>query len=185
MRYTQIYTRLLLCVLAAANITMAKDAYIVSAGFQRKGFAGEGENENHFGFGNGYNLEFGITDDTGTLCYILYGYCSSSHLNYVKQNEAEATFTVPYYTEFRYMDKKKGYQLFYFGGLDVNKVKFKDTKGADVQVLWSIGIGAIIPVRDRYFLQPKFKPYYIGGNSLGQKFGVALQLSVGYGPFRF
>lgn len=177
MKNVRILISILFTLLLASSELNAQssEAYLLSGGFSRNGFMGSGEAGNEFDFGNGYCVEFGVKNDN--FCWILYGISGNTNENHVKNSVAKTTSFTPYYTEFRFYAFDNF--LFFFFGFDWNRMHFENAKGSDNQYLCTCGLGGHIPIVGRIFIQPKVKPYLILGNSLDQKWGIAMQLNVG------
>lgn len=161
-----------------AALAPAQSNLYFAGGLQETKFIGQGEKDNEFTFGLGYSLEFGIHNPENGFSWIVYGLAGSSHVNRVKNSEVNASCFTPYYTEVRF-DLRTDLHMFWFLGFDWNRMHFDKTEGADNQYFYSLGIGAAVPIKN-FFIQPKIKPYLVTGNSLGQTFGIAFQLHIGF-----
>ncbi len=166
---------IILTLIFTSTDAYSGDNLIFTGGFNRNTFIGEGQAGNRFDYGNGYSFEVGLKENN--FCWIFYGLSASTHNNHVKQSVAKAEFFTPYYTEFRFYTFYG--LLFYFLGFDVNKMKFENTEGSDIQYFWSLGLGAHLAL-GQFFLQPKFKPYLVTSNTLDQSWGIQMQVNIGF-----
>ena len=166
-------------------ITVSKGQYnnkgiIISAGANYSKYLGKGEGQNMFKDINpGFQIELTTNNGKGVE-WIIWGFARYSASNYVGKNNVPVTFTIPYYTEFLFYQKEKKHPFFWFFGYDYLRMLFPEMEEADNHHNLTFGGGLNYRLTDRLFLQLKLKPYFVIGNSIGQKFGFNSLINLHY-----
>ena len=149
-----------------------------STGINFSNYLGKGEGDNYFTYSKpGFQLELamnieGLEDHNFGISWIFYGLSYNKRYNYVGKSKIPVKFWTPYYTEVSIHQRSKNNPLFAFIGYDYVRMSFSNMKKPDNQQNITLGCGWNLKLSHSVFIQFKLKPYFILGNSIGQRFGV-------------
>jgi len=180
MKKLVLITATLLITAALCNGQYDKYGLVFSAGVNYSKYLGVGEGDNYFKYDlPGVQAELTLNNGRG-FEYIMWGFSYFKSVNVVGNSEVGVNFFSPYYTEFAWYQTGKKNPWFMFLGFDIVGMKFPNMEKPDYHFNIPFGAGWNLRLTDKLFMQMKAKPYFVIGNSIGQRFGVNTMLNLHY-----